>query len=111
VTVFCNGGQCNPGEICCFNPTGPGDHCSAGTCDDGWVVISCNGPEDCPGGECCADVDFNQQEPYLGIACAPSCDPNNQLTMCSEGQPNGCPPGVMCNQSMILGAGYHYCGN
>lgn len=111
VTVACNGMPCSAGEICCFNTEGPGDHCAQpGQCDPGWVVITCNGPEDCPGGACCATVDFNMQVPYLGIACQPSCSPD-QLVMCSEAQPDVCPAGTMCRQSMVLGAGYRYCGN
>jgi hypothetical protein len=74
------------------------------------VTITCNGPEDCPGGSCCATVDFNMQVPYLGIACQPACSPD-QLVICSEAQPDVCPDGLSCRQSMILGAGYRYCGN
>jgi hypothetical protein len=111
VAVACNGGPCNPGEICCFNPQGPGDHCAQpGQCDQGWVTITCNGPEDCPGGACCATVDYNKQVPYLGISCQPACSPD-QLVMCSEAQPGVCPGGLSCRQSMVLGAGYRYCGN
>ena len=75
----------------------------------GYVQFSCNGPEDCPGGSCCATVDTNKQVPYLGMACQPACNPSNQVVVCSDQQPDVCPPNTQCKASQSLGAGYHIC--
>jgi hypothetical protein len=110
VQVACNGGPCQPGQICCFNPTGPGDHCAApGTCMDGWAQFDCNGPEDCPGGSCCATVDVNLQVPYLAMACQQSCDPSSQVVVCSQQQQDVCPQGTQCKTDQSLGNGYRIC--
>ena len=77
----------------------------------GWLELTCNGPEDCPGGACCATVEWNSQMPYLAIDCAPSCDPSKQLTLCSEANPDVCVGGTSCEQSQILGQGYMLCFN
>jgi hypothetical protein len=109
-TVFCNGGACNAGEICCFNLTQQNDHCGqAGSCGNGFIELSCNGPEDCPGGVCCADVDFQNNPPYKGIACQQQCNnQQNNLVICSDADPT-CPPGKQCGNSNILGQGYKIC--
>ena len=109
-TVFCNGAPCDAGEICCFNLTQMTDHCGqAGSCGDGFIQLTCNGPEDCPGGVCCGDVDFQKNPPYKGIDCKQSCNnPQNEIVICSEADPT-CPPGKQCKQSMFLGAGYKVC--
>lgn len=49
--------------------------------------------------------------PYLKIGCRASCDPQDQLTLCSEQHPEVCPANTTCNQSMVLGAGYKVCFN
>jgi hypothetical protein len=109
VQVFCNGQPCNPGEVCCFNPNGPGDHCGQnGQCDPGYVELACNGPNDCPGQICCAHFDPMAQQ-YTGIACADQCQAQGDIVVCSQMQPNVCPPGTQCHQSMQLGQGYRVC--
>jgi len=108
--VACNGQPCQPGQICCFNPNGPGDHCSgSGSCAPGWAQLDCNGPEDCPGGVCCATVDVNLQVPYLGMACQASCNADNEVVVCSEQQQDVCPQGTQCQSSQSLGTGYRIC--
>jgi hypothetical protein len=109
-TVFCNNGECAPGEICCFNLTQMNDHCgAAGTCGDGFIQLDCNGPEDCPGGVCCGDVDFQKSPPYKSISCKQSCNnPQNNIIICSDANPT-CPAGTQCGQSMFLGQGYKVC--
>jgi hypothetical protein len=88
---------------------GPGDHCgSAGQCDPGYVVLSCNGPEDCPGGVCCATQDNAQN--YTGIACQATCAGPGAIVVCSKMQQDVCPPGTMCQHSQELGNGYRVCG-
>jgi hypothetical protein len=109
-TVFCNNAPCAAGEICCFNLKQPTDHCGqAGTCGDGFIELECNGPEDCPGGVCCADVDFQNNPPYQGIACKQSCNnPQHNLIVCSDANPT-CPNGTQCQKSQLLGTGYKIC--
>jgi hypothetical protein len=95
--------------VCCFNPKGPGDHCAhPGQCNQGYVEISCNGPEDCAGGVCCATVDWQMQPPYTGIACAATCDGMNNLTLCDPMNPK-CPNNTQCGMSQVLGQGYFVC--
>lgn len=109
VTVFCNGGPCNPGEVCCFNPNGPGDHCGQnGMCDPGFIELQCNSPNDCPGQICCAQFDQMSQQ-YQGIACQNSCSGPGEITVCSQNNQGVCPMGTQCHQSMQLGAGYRIC--
>lgn len=107
-TVTCNSTPCAVGEICCFNPTGPGDHCSApNACNNGFVQFSCNGPEDCPGQVCCAKI---QNQNVVGIACQNTCNQNNQIVVCSQAQPNVCQGNTMCQSAAnFLGDGYNLC--
>jgi hypothetical protein len=87
---------------------GPGDHCgTAGQCDPGYVVLSCNGPEDCPGAVCCANQD--SQQSYTGIACQPTCEGPGAIVMCSKTQQDVCPMGTTCQHSQQLGNGYRVC--
>ncbi len=107
--VSCNGAPCNPGEICCFNPVGPGDQCGqSGQCPTGFVELSCNGPEDCPGGVCCGTINF-QAQAFEGISCQPSCNGMGKITICSQQDPTVCPPGTQCHKSNQLGDGYRVC--
>jgi hypothetical protein len=109
-TVFCNNAECAVGQICCFNLSQQSDHCGQpGTCGDGYIQLDCNGPEDCPGGVCCGDVDFQNNPPYKSISCKQSCNnPQNNIVICSDADPT-CPPGTQCSQSMFLGQGYKVC--
>jgi hypothetical protein len=109
-TVFCNNAPCAAGEICCFNLKQTTDQCGQpGSCGDGYIELQCNGPEDCPGGVCCADVDFQNNPPYKGISCKQSCNnPQNNLVICSDADPT-CPNGTQCQNSQVLGTGYKIC--
>jgi hypothetical protein len=106
VTVYCKNAPCPQGQVCCFHVSDPNlDQCSApGSCGDNYITLSCNGPEDCPSGECCGD--WGGQS-YLGVSCVPSCAGDDVL-MC-EGNPGVCPSGENCFQSQTLGEGYSYC--
>jgi hypothetical protein len=121
--VACAGGTCNPNQVCCFNPTGPGDHCGdKGKCPAGYVELSCSQPADCPGQVCCATfilTNGGQTVQYTGASCAASCgDLSKEFTLCSgtcTPPPMGgcvsaaCQPGTLCWQSTLLGAGYDIC--
>jgi len=107
--VFCNGAPCLTGDICCFNPNGPGDHCGqAGQCDPGFVELSCNGPEDCPGQICCATTDQGGQT-VTGISCQATCSQPNDFVVCSQQQPNVCQGNTQCQTTNFLGNGYRLC--
>jgi hypothetical protein len=112
--LACAGGSCGAGQVCCFNPSGPGDHCGTkGNCPQGYSELSCSDPADCPGGVCCAQFQlFNMQVYYTGISCQPSC--NNQgseFVICGPTETSVCPPGTQCIQSQLLGSGYMICAN
>jgi hypothetical protein len=107
--VFCNNQECGAGEICCFFLYEKGmDFCSGpGTCpdpDQGWLEIGCNGPDDCPGQQCCGQ--HNGQN-WVDISCNSNC--GGLIEMCEPDNPT-CTAG-QCNQSQVLGNGYGYCGN
>jgi hypothetical protein len=108
-TVFCNGSECDPNQVCCFNRFTEGvDFCSAaGTCPDGgeWTEITCNGPADCSSGHCCGTYDPNQG--WVKVECAQNCG-GNSLDMCF-GDPTVCAQGDTCMQSQTLGDGYMFC--
>jgi hypothetical protein len=109
-TVWCNNAECAAGEICCYYiPSEGQDFCSSqGSCpaEDGWIEISCNGPDDCPNAECCGTL---QNNTWIDVSCSSNCNGGNELELCS-GDPGACDIGT-CQQSMLLGQGYMYCGN
>jgi hypothetical protein len=106
--VYCKNAPCDAGQVCCFHVSDPQlDTCGApGSCGADYITLACNGPEDCPSGQCCGD--WNGQS-YQGIACVASC-PDSDVLMC-EGNGGVCPPGETCFPSQVLGTGYSYCEN
>ena len=109
-SVYCNNNPCAAGEVCCYNLKQQNDHCGQpDTCGDGFVEFGCNGPEDCPGGVCCADIDIQKNPPYKGISCQQSCNSgSHHLIVCSDANPS-CPQGTKCESSQYLGQGYKVC--
>ncbi len=109
ITVFCAGSECEPGNVCCYRRYDQGqsqDFCSPdANCGNGYSVLSCNGPSDCPGAICCATRMNND---YTDISCQVTCDGAGQLIMC-EGDQSVCPANLNCEQSMSLGTGYQIC--
>jgi hypothetical protein len=68
--------MCQPGEVCCvtnFNAAA----CSA-ACSGNQLTWACDGPEDCPGGVCCAPSEEDGD-----IACDDSCIDDE--TVCKSG--------------------------
>jgi hypothetical protein len=81
---------CTPQEKCCVLDPGL-DYCTAGTCactQPGCdiTVVSCDGPEDCPGQICCGTYSFQQQQ-YTTLACKNTCNSNNEREICKPGVP------------------------
>ena len=109
-STWCNGGPCNPGDVCCYSNTLSGlDKCSTpGTCMPGFVQLKCNGPGGCPNNmQCCAK--WSNSTGWQGSECFASCT-SNERTMC-YGDPSVCTNGQVCVTSQSLGNGYAYCGN
>jgi hypothetical protein len=87
--VPCPDTPCDPGEICCVLPD-PGNttyECipSDGACNG--FALGCDGPEDCPGGECCSDGVSN------ACSSGPTCDPGS-LGVCHHSA--DCGPNETC---------------
>jgi hypothetical protein len=57
--------------------------------DQSFGFASCDGPEDCPGGECCIGKSNYDQR------CAPSCNPQKENRVCHPDNPQ-CPGGMQC---------------
>jgi hypothetical protein len=113
VQVSCNGMPCMPGQICCFNPSAPGDHCGeSGQCGGGFVELLCNSPDDCPGGFCCAKVSNDPNGMSLqGTSCQTTCGGMDEIVVCAQMQVDVCPMGTGCHQQPQLGVGngYRFC--
>jgi hypothetical protein len=110
--IYCDGNPCSPGQVCCFNPTGPGDHCgNKGNCPNGYSELTCSSRSDCPGTEvCCAKYTvMGGNAVYQSVSCQPTCNqPGSEFMICT-GEPQACPPPTMCIQSQLLGQGYDIC--
>jgi hypothetical protein len=99
------GGKCGAGSICCDDFPKP-DRCvsqfsdcaCAGTGD--CTPIACDGPEDCPGGFCCAATNYTFPIPEFDVvSCKPTCGEDEHV-VCREDK--DCPgAGQECNQSSV----------
>jgi hypothetical protein len=105
-SVPCNGSECAEGEICCFDNTINAQvRCDApGQCDTGDIELSCNHPDDCPGGTCCSVYDGMVQT----MACTANCNASDEYVMCSGPDQDACPQATTCSNAQA-GTGYHYC--
>lgn len=107
-TVFCAGLPCEAGSVCCYHASDASqDHCAPEcAATDEWSTIACNGPDDCPGQECCGNYD--NQQGWGDVMCAPQCS-TFQVELCFE-DPSACDSGAQaCLPSQGLGVGYSYC--
>ena len=118
--VNCADSTCPAGDICCFNPTSgnPPDHCGkSGQCGQGFVELTCSGPEGCPGEICCGRGMVVGSGPaqtfqYAGVSCAATCANTStyvEYTLCSAQDPGVCGAGQQCTQSQVLGSNYYLC--
>ena len=106
--VPCGGATCAAGQMCCSNQTnGPFvARCLAGgaTCEAPSAQIRCDGPEDCPGQQCCVE-NLSQIS-----GCQASCASGTFAQLChAQGD---CPQGQMCCPSGIppvSGIRYNVC--
>lgn len=109
-TVHCADQPCAQGEICCYYQFAINeDFCDrSGGCPDfeGWVELQCDGPDDCPGAECCGT--WTPATGWGGSECESSCQGDDQFELCA-GDPATCDEGTECKASQSLGAGYSFC--
>lgn len=102
---------CTTGETCCVLDPGL-DYCSAQPCactqpNCDITVVSCDGPEDCPGQICCGTYSFQQQQ-YTTLACKSSCSAQNEREICHPG--GTCTnPNQTCSNSPSLPSYLHRC--
>jgi hypothetical protein len=71
----CGAAVCSGGQLCCLSSPSSGmcESSGNGACDGGSPFV-CDGPEDCPGGQCCVVVDTNGKGGETGQSyCATSC--------------------------------------
>lgn len=102
--VFCNNQMCSPNQVCCYSNVAPTDHCGAkGTCVLD-AQLECNGPDDCPNGQCCGKKSGNN---WSSTKCEPQCD-GGEIVMCF-GEPNACGSGEACKPVPELGQGWASC--
>lgn len=106
-TTYCNGVPCQPGQVCCYSNSIIGnDMCGAqGQCPVGTSQLACNGPDDCPEGQCCGA--WSQIQGWQYTKCAAACQAGERV-MCFGN--NVVCNGAMCLDSQALGLGYKYCG-
>ncbi len=79
--VACGSTTCGAGQACCFVPDITGmtvtESCVTGTsCGDGGIPASCDGPEDCPGTTCCADISLANMSVMGQASCVATCPGN-----------------------------------
>jgi hypothetical protein len=106
--VPCGQATCASGQMCCSNQTnGPFvAQCLAGgaTCEAPSAQISCDGPEDCPGQQCCVES-LSQIS-----GCQTSCASGTFAQLCHAH--GDCPAGQTCCPSGIppvSGVRYNVC--
>src|SRR5258706_15080779 len=83
-----------PGDICCLAQFYLGGWCvsAGGSCSS--TKLSCDGPEDCAGGQtCCATIERTQYFDYLASA---ACGTNCSHILCGTDSSGG-PSGKTCS--------------
>ena len=107
--VPCNNGLCAVGEVCCVGSSNndKAGCAMSGNCQSGTFAVSCDGPEDCEGGDVCCGV-YNGA--WMQISCESSCSnyQAGERVICGNNSSN-CP---MSNPSCIQSGslpGYYWC--
>jgi hypothetical protein len=107
--VACDADLCKlPQELCCQKWNGESFEGACATSGSGCTIaVSCNGPEDCGGGQVCCGTLNSGDKYFTSMACtsASSCDyMNHKRVIC--GGSGVCPGGYVCKSWMQ----YKYCG-
>lgn len=78
-SVACGAMTCGAGVKCCITPNGgmPTYACMA-QCGPGTIAASCDGPEDCTSGTCCASINVGGTSPSGDAMCS---SPSNDCSM------------------------------
>lgn len=105
-SVVCGSATCDvsTGSVCCgglvssFACVGPSAPCS-------YFKIACDGPEDCPGQLCCANLSLLVGNG--GSSCQATCSGLNLHVVCGA-TPSVCPSGTTCKPYFAL-QGYKFC--
>ncbi|MGE0788092.1 MAG: hypothetical protein AB7S26_20645 [Sandaracinaceae bacterium] len=96
--VRCGASVCARGQVCCTRPGGAGScMADAMTCSGG-IVLGCDGPEDCSGGQaCCAAL---TTDGINGARCldAAMCTAPMRSAICHDA--SSCASGEMCCPSI-----------
>jgi len=68
--VSCGTMSCTSGNSCCVTPNnGSPTYACMAMCPMGTIAASCDGPEDCSSGACCANITFANNMPGGAAAC------------------------------------------
>lgn len=105
-SVVCGNLTCDlsASSVCCGGLVGSFTCISqAASCSS--FKIECDGPEDCPGQICCANLAF--AAPNRGSACKDSCSGSSTFVVCG-GTPSVCPQGTACKPYFAL-QNYRFC--
>jgi hypothetical protein len=111
-TVPCDGSPCDVSGngVCCLQQTGSTESCEpSGSCDSGYTVVHCDGPEDCAGQTCCGHFDGGN-DVYTELVCAPSCQGSGSVVICGSSE-EICQGGTSCQNSSHLPNTYYVCRN
>jgi hypothetical protein len=79
--AVCSGGA----QLCCLSGSGANGSCAPSSDCDGGSPFSCDGPEDCGGGQCCVAVDTQGTYEVGRSYCAATC-PNGSFTLIGLGR-------------------------
>ncbi len=89
-SIPCTNTPCSTtGNVCCVSLTTVQGTCQSAPCDPNSNSYSCDGPEDCPGTECCLDVSNTPR-----TICQADC--GTEYRLCHRNQ--DCNPGQSCAQ-------------
>jgi hypothetical protein len=90
IGVVCGSKTCTNGKVCCisFGAGGSETFSCESSCKSGQETWACDGPEDCPGKDCCVT--------QFGSRCASDCNGNEGVACrsgddCPNDEPKCCP--------------------
>jgi hypothetical protein len=82
-SVACGSMTCGAGVECCITPNnGSPTYACMAQCGSGTIAASCDGPEDCTSGTCCANIALSGSSPSGDAMCSSS------TNTCSTGNLN-----------------------
>jgi hypothetical protein len=108
-TVHCAPDQCELPDVCCIKPGSPPTRMCAtsGTCSN--IPVTCDGPEDCPGGYVCCGTFNTNEDLYISVGCDVKCTVPDRVICHPELGNMNCEVDQTCIMDPFLGPGYGYC--